>query len=367
MNLNPRFQPYIHFAPTPEQDFPYYIWSYTPNTTLVEFLDKCHSRKNDVKLLCTTEPIGNITPGVKTSDLLGGWENTKVEIIHGGHGDFEFEQKFLLDHDPFSIMSPTRYFFPLYFLYHTFYEYSSRYSNRPNIEYSPGAHFTCYNRNPRAHRLILLHYLNEEKVLDSNYYSYIYTNYNRELYELMYTFDFTQIKIKENNLEEKSDVDTNYYSLHSSYLNSAFQLVTETSDDIIFLTEKTFYPILTKKPFIIFGAPYTNKVLEKFGFKLYTDVFDYSFDEVLNTEERAKLISKEVHRVCKEYSPTALYDKLQVTAEHNYKTALDILNNKKYIPKKFLEWERVYRDNSIWKNHIASWYYGYTANINNYL
>lgn len=360
-------EPYVHFAPTHEQSFPYYIWSYTPNTTLLEFIDKCHDRNKEVKIICTTEPTAAITPGKTLEDLDGNWDSTKVDIIYGSHGGYPYEQKFFEEEDMFRVMKPNRYFFPLYFLYHTFYQYSFEYRTPPNITYRPDAYFTCYNRQARAHRLILLEHLNQKGLLKYNYYSLVYYDYNIEMYKKSYKFDFKNLTVPQKDLEKKDDINRSYYTLSSSFLNSAFQLVTETTDDQIFLTEKTFYPILAKKPFLIFGAQHTNKVLEKFGFKLYRDVFNYDFDDIEDTEERSKAIVEEVERVVDTYFPSELYQKLKPTAEHNYKVALDILQNKKFIPTKFKEWEEEYKDNSIWRNHIASWYYNYSTNLNSYV
>lgn len=45
-----------------------------------------------------------------------------------------------------------------------------------------------------------------------------------------------------------------------------------------FISEKTFRPILNAQPFIIFGQVNVHKWLENKGYKLFHNIFDYSFD-----------------------------------------------------------------------------------------
>jgi len=92
---------------------------------------------------------------------------------------------------------------------------------------------------------------------------------------------------------DTKDFETNHaLSLNSHLHNSTlFQIVNEThvkdwKGTSMFFSEKTFRSIAHMQPFLIFGQPGCNRKLERLGFKLYHDVFDYEFDDIQNTEKR---------------------------------------------------------------------------------
>jgi hypothetical protein len=71
------------------------------------------------------------------------------------------------------------------------------------------------------------------------------------------------------------------------YLKSNVDIVCESyCSESLFYSEKTWKPILFKKPFLILGSKNQNRSLTKFGFNIYDDVFDYSFDEEENLIDR---------------------------------------------------------------------------------
>jgi hypothetical protein len=70
-------------------------------------------------------------------------------------------------------------------------------------------------------------------------------------------------------------------SVPLEYIQSCIDLITEAyciSAGTV-LTEKSFKPMLYKKPFIILGPRYIHQSLKNIGFKLYDELFDYSFDD----------------------------------------------------------------------------------------
>ena len=48
--------------------------------------------------------------------------------------------------------------------------------------------------------------------------------------------------------------------------------------DTLFITEKTWKPIVFKKPFLVWGGKGIHTKLKELGFELYEELFDYSFD-----------------------------------------------------------------------------------------
>jgi hypothetical protein len=364
--MNTGVEPFVRFSSIPEANLPYYVWTYIPNSTLIDHIIKNHNKNKDCRIVLLTEPADLLVYSSDLNKEKDKWNDTKVEVLYGSSNQYEYEKEFHSREDNLRFLNPDRHFFPLYFLYHTFMNYSKIHNVPPIVKFNPIVHFTCYNNNPRPHRLILLYYLNQKKLLESNYYSFLQDIFNIDTYNNRYKFDFNKFNVKKSNLDKLESIHFNYYNFSSSFTHSAFQIVTETSDNHIFLTEKTFYPILGKKPFITFGAPYTNEILKDFGFKLYDSIFDYSFDKLMDTEERAKALSEEILRVCNTYNPQYIYDELYPTVIHNYTIAIDIIKKRKFIPDIFFEWDNKFNSDSIWRDHLADWYYNFKSYLHNY-
>jgi len=81
------------------------------------------------------------------------------------------------------------------------------------------------------------------------------------------------------------------------YFESLWDLVQESSDDTIFITEKTIKAILWQKPFIVYGAKGFHRALESLGFKLFDELIDYTFDDVEDMDIKSELIAKELFKL----------------------------------------------------------------------
>lgn len=83
-----------------------------------------------------------------------------------------------------------------------------------------------------------------------------------------------------------------------AYLN----IVLETHMDVdgssgVFITEKTFKPIKHGQLFIIFGAPGTIQMLRDYGYDLFDDIIDHSYDTIPTATERYQAVYKEFKRL----------------------------------------------------------------------
>lgn len=77
------------------------------------------------------------------------------------------------------------------------------------------------------------------------------------------------------------------YGVPKEYFMSLIDIVTESY--VIFsshFSEKSYKPLVHKKPFITFAGPYYYETLKKYNFELYDELFDYSFDVNESMEER---------------------------------------------------------------------------------
>ena len=136
---------------------------------------------------------------------------------------------------------------------------------------------------------------------------------------------------------------TDYY-LDSNCLFTvqAESIVKDTPNTLHFLSEKTWKPLILGQPFIIVGSPHYYKYLESFGFKLYDEIIDYSFDEIINNETRIEQIVIQLSKL-KDKNYNELYSLIKDKVEYNRNLAISIIKNDQYIPQQFEELYKVHK------------------------
>jgi len=124
----------------------------------------------------------------------------------------------------------------------------------------------------------------------------------------------------------------NIYILESKLRESFLHIVSETMSTSYypFINEKFLYSIVTKGLFLAYGQPGWHDHLERYyGFKKYTQLFDYRFDTIENPVERLvelmSMISKFSHLTVDEWYD--LYRLEHDTIEYNY----DHYYSKRYL------------------------------------
>jgi hypothetical protein len=106
-------------------------------------------------------------------------------------------------------------------------------------------------------------------------------------------------------------------------LTKAFwHVITETIyfQEKLHLTEKTFKPIVAKRPFILVGAPGNLAYLKSYGFKTFDRWIDESYDQETDNFLRIEKITMELKKLC-ELSPTELrkmHQEMKEVLEFNY-------------------------------------------------
>lgn len=208
--------------------------------------------------------------------------------------------------------------------------------------------FNCLNKNHRAHRGMLIAHLLEKNLIEKSITSF-YGGWNEEtwLENMCQTIEQRDLHlakvIRDNkeifplhvnaNLTNKSNpiwVDEDDAFI---YKETYFSLVTETlffQDRFdfqsalmvpgIFVTEKTYKPIIMKHPFIIVGIPNFLKVLRDLGLKTFHPFIKEDYDDELDDLERLKIIVNEVERLCK-FNITEWLEwlsNIQSIVEYNY-------------------------------------------------
>jgi hypothetical protein len=101
-----------------------------------------------------------------------------------------------------------------------------------------------------------------------------------------------------------ADAGPNELAFNQSAL---WHIVSETVfyHDKLHLTEKTFKPIFSKRPFILVAAPGNLAYLKRYGFRTFDRWIDESYDNETDNQLRLEKIASEIEKLCK-LSPTDL-------------------------------------------------------------
>lgn len=205
--------------------------------------------------------------------------------------------------------------------------------------------FLSFNRRFRNHRVNLLIYFYKNNLLSKSLFSMPAIDPDNHVMQWkqrakMSAFNEANISQDDiNNIQAmlplKFDEIDDFHQMVQDemlvlkpYYNSCLiSLVTEThfDTDIISTTEKTFKPIKYKHPFIIVGAPYSLKYLQKFGYKTFSDFFDESYDEI--EDHRIRLLK--IVDLCVEISNWStdkkreFYENVKSITAHNFNVLLN--------------------------------------------
>lgn len=192
--------------------------------------------------------------------------------------------------------------------------------------------FTCFNRAPRPHRVKLLSEMFKHRLVARAHYSFEGSfnsaklpiwGHDQHLLEpykhlLPMHLDITEDTENPAGFTEK---DLSYHT--SSY----FSVVTETNFNFlslaqssIFISEKTFRPILYKQPFILVARPGTLASLKLAGYKTFSPWIDESYDLIEDDEERLNAIVKEIVLLAKFTDRDWIdwQERVKHIVEHNY-------------------------------------------------
>ncbi len=195
--------------------------------------------------------------------------------------------------------------------------------------------FISLNNRSHFHRCVFIDEMAKQNLIDKGVVTWVKHLNENSNYPYKH-FDNRQIL-----LDDEFNVKLDSFLLPKEYHESLVHVVTECNSVIHCISEKTVNPILLKKPFIVFGPIGFSQALVDLGFKLYDEVFDYSFDQVDDIYLRAEMFVSNLHKL-EQYDMKMLYATLYPKIKHNYDLAIKILLDRRYIPDIVLEY---YKDN----------------------
>lgn len=220
--------------------------------------------------------------------------------------------------------------------------------------------FMCHNRTPKLHRYALLVLLRRNKLLQEidwslvmgwnhkeemkysnihNFYRFIFNEneINKMMSDIQY---FEEIDIKKSRYEEWLDWFDRDWDCHvknvpmhidwhrvydkQTYQNSYVNIVTESCfsrENVVHLSEKTFKPFFFHQfPLYVASKDHAKVTKEMYGFDLFEDIIDHSYDSEPNERKRLFKLFDEIKRL--------------------YKNKEEIIKNYPYLMERFLENER---------------------------
>lgn len=148
----------------------------------------------------------------------------------------------------------------------------------------------CLNKAPKRHRMIVLDCLSKYNLIGDN--AITFRELNKGTPVTLSHWKPKQIFLDQTDSKELFNQEI----IPKEYKHSFMQIVTESHEDIFFLTEKTVVPLLFNKPFLVASCKNFHKKLQDFGFQLYDEIFDYSFDDIDNLYVRIEEMVKNVCR-----------------------------------------------------------------------
>lgn len=199
--------------------------------------------------------------------------------------------------------------------------------------------FMIKNRVPKQHRVLLLDELAKRGVLEGNLYS-LYEFEDKQISNVINCVveGKPSLHIGERTMGRRLGDNEDWYASPPDNQDEALiEVVAETSPDSTFYTEKTVWPIAYMKPFVISGCQYINHNLQQYGFKLYDELIDYSFDKLSSPRARIKGLADELARIDNLNLTNTEYHELNETLrpklEHNMAVYLEMVFNDPCMPR----------------------------------
>jgi hypothetical protein len=229
------------------------------------------------------------------------------------------------------------------------------------VENKKGKFFLCHNKSPKPHRYAILVLLRNENIIDDVnwslvsgfkfkdelFFSQLFTKEDVQKYNEEIEF-FTSIDVKKSDyeLQEKwfnpNSTEINVEGLPhwmripekaETFENSYVNIVTESSylgsESVVHITEKSFRPFyFYQLPIFVASHHHVKHLKEIYGFDMFDDVINHSYDDLINHRDRLFEVFKEIKRLNEnKENIKEFYKKNYNRFEKNKNIIYDILKN----------------------------------------
>ena len=205
--------------------------------------------------------------------------------------------------------------------------------------------FFSLNRHPRSQRSLIMDTFCKNDLFDFGLVSWNkLSNEWQEPYEFecwkekrMVLDMSNKIDIIEN-IDERVDFNTDFLINNRCLFNVVGETMRGTE---VFISEKTYKNFLIGQPFISVGPLHYNQKLKNLGFKLYDEIFDYSYDSNMDFEKRVVDMVKNLNQY-KHVDLFELYNQIREITIFNKNKSINYCENDPYIPVELI---------TLYKNH----------------
>lgn len=204
-------------------------------------------------------------------------------------------------------------------------------------------HFISMNNRPHKHRCLFLDLMAKHDLMKYGALSI------RQEDPIMYKWKY--FNYKQMFLSDGEQYDQ--YKLPNQYYSSFAQIISESSSEVLMISEKTATPLILGKPFLVASQMHFHKMLRGMGFELYDEIFDYAFDDEPDEEKRYEMIMQNFDRLCKIPLKNlgSLQQRIAPKIMHNRSKAKEISYNLDLYPKVALEAIDYYKETGIELDH----------------
>lgn len=258
-------------------------------------------------------------------------QNVKIYFIFGSQSlDFYKQDNFLYHAPEYNMIVnlwPTFWFNLTKMSIDTKYLNDKAFVYKEDIVYP----FTSLNHIGKYHRCLLMDLLAKNNLLDKGA-----VTWHNFYIDTGYFWNYTTPQKAKRHLSDgkKYTKDTYVQQFYppKEFFQSFMSIVSETTDKTIFITEKTSTVLLFKQPFLVQGAMGFHNYLKDLGFKLYTEIFDYSFDLEPDLHKRTEMIIENVRSIMNS-NLNQLYKSIKLKLDYNQQRYFEIINNKVGYPQ----------------------------------
>ena len=192
-----------------------------------------------------------------------------------------------------------------------------------NLNKNRSKRFIFKNANPREHRLYFAAELADRNLLEKAYYSWLNRYFVPTVENFNDILNRFSIDIGRNKDLKRAidaflqgspyiiDFDANTINdqlnqrlmIPRHFTDSYFTFVTETTfenqnkENVLFLTEKIYQPIVQYHPFVVAACPGTLAYMRSTGYKTFPELFDETYDEIECVKNRSNLILKNIEKI----------------------------------------------------------------------
>jgi hypothetical protein len=189
---------------------------------------------------------------------------------------------------------------------------------------NPTKLYTSLNHRGHPHRCLFIDIMHKQEMQKYGHVSWAASDICID-YEWQYFTEYqTPLKLDWNAPDGEIFYPPNHFQ------DSVLSVVCESNLECIFLTEKTYMPIIHKRPFITFSVPNYHKALQELGFELFDNIFDYSFDSIDDDVERCNAMWEQVKRYT-DYDLQRLYECVKPKVNYNFQHLMDIIKDTESI------------------------------------